>query len=301
MEEEKIEIELEEEIDEDLNKLLFESILDEEGKLTFTDLSLKTLQKENDKYYFAGTLLGYEDKFDRPVRFMKGVHENKLTEWKGKKFLLWHNDKMIPLGKIEETWMQDGNIKFIAWTDNKDVYEAVKKKKLVEVSAGIKPKKLGYDKEEKKFVIKDYQPLEFSMVNYQGYEPAKIEVIGTDKEKVKEASVKEEFRKLEEEKEKLEKELKILAFKKKHIDAKNIDEIVKLMGEYDMSEEDAEKLIIVEEEQEVNKEEPVLEENQELPRRTEPIVKEVKEKTKEEIFRETLEERVNNVFRRGYK
>lgn len=339
-EEEEV-IDLDELTDEE-TQVLFNSVLDNDGCLALNRVYAKPIpkQKDKDKYYFAGTITGYEDKFDRPVYFEKGAHEEALPYWRGKKFLLAHEDKSIPLGKFQEAFMDGDNVKVLGWTDDKEYYEAVKTGKMLELSGNIIPKKVIFNKEKKKFGIVKYRPKEGSAVNFQGYEPAKIEIIGKSKDKVRNLLMEktdetnllqkdEQGQKFSEEKSKeqkfkeekfeekdkkileLERELKVMKFKEKHPKAINLDKIIEMMLKYEVSEEDAEEMIIVEEVTEI--EEPHKEvkeegrkisekrENKELPRVAEEVAEIPKEKTELEKFRETLDERVEHAFRRGYK
>ena len=184
------------------------------------------------------------------------------------------------------------------------------------------------------------------MVNFPGYKGSKIEVIGTDKDKVRNLIMSDEQQiKLQEEKPKpkvevelvidtdkakeeleefsgilaekekevlkLQKDLLIMKIKEKHPKATNMDEVLALKEKYNMSEEDAEALIVEEEEvveiiTEIKDKEPEGKKlgedrnNEELPVVAEPVKAKPKEKSEEERFRETLDARVEHAFRRGY-
>jgi len=321
---EEEEIDLEELTDEE-TQILFNAVLDEDGCLSLNKVFTKPIpKKEKDKYYFAGTITGYEDKFDRPVYFVEGAHEEALPYWSGKKLFTFHEEKMFPLGKFEEAFMDGLSVKVLGWTDNRDYYETVKAGKMPELSARIIPKKVIFNRKKKKFGIVQYRPKEGSAVNFQGYEPAKVEILGTSKEKVRnllmtnkdktillEADDTSEEIKFDEKDKKiveLEKELKFIKFKEKHPDAINLDKVIDFMLKYEVSEEDAEEILVIEEavkiEEIIKEEEGNLGEdrtNEELPIVTEEISEPPKEKSELEKFRETLDARVEHAFRRGYK
>ena len=333
------EIELTDLTDEE-TQILFNTVLDENGTLSLNKVFTKPIpKKEKDRYYFAGTITGYEDKFDRPVYFCEGAHEEALPYWRGKKLLLSHEDKRYPLGKFEEAFMDGPNVKVLGWTDDKEYYETVKSGKMPELSGNIVPQKVIFNRKKKKFGIVKYRPKEGSAVNFQGYEPAKVEILGTNKKEVrnllmgnkdeaalllkenekKQLTSKTQLEQKFDEKDKkiqeLEKELKFIKFKEKHPNATNIDKVIEFMLNYEVTEEDAEEMITVEEAKEiiekpqaekieVIKEEGKLgekRENKKLPIVTEPVSEPTKEKTDLEKFRETLDERVEHAFRRGYK
>ena len=325
------------ELTEEETQILFNTVLDEDGCLALNKVYAKPVpKKEKDKYYFAGIITGYEDKFDRPVYFVEGAHEEALPYWRGRKLLLSHEDKKYPLGKFEEAFMDGPNVKVLGWTDDKEYYDTVRTGKMPELSGNIVPKKVIYNRKKKKFGIVQYRPKEGSAVNFQGYQPAKIEIIGKSKDKVrnllmdntdesvllqkevdekqsKETQTEQKFDEKDKKILELEKELKLIKFKEKHPDATNIDKVIEFMLKYEVSEEDAEEIIIVEEkieeiieepqEKEVVKKEKLGEErtNEELPRVAEPVAEPEPEETEEEKFRRTLDARVEHAFRRGYK
>ena len=342
LEEEIVEMPEEEEMEltdltDEETQILFNTVLDENGTLSLNRVFTKPIpKKEKDKYYFAGTITGYEDKFDRPVYFCEGAHEEALPYWRGKKLLLSHEDKKYPLGKFEEAFMDGPNVKVLGWTDYKEYYETVKSGKMPELSGNIVPQKVIFNRKKKKFGIVTYRPKEGSAVNFQGYEPAKVEILGTNKKKVRDLLMetkdeaillqKENEIKLSEEtkpehkfdeKDKkileLERELKIIKFKEEHPDATNIDKVIEFMLKYEVSEDDAKDMLTVEEAEKIIKDPIKIEvieeegklsedrENKKLPIVTEPVSEPTKEKTELEKFRETLDERVEHAFRRGYK
>jgi len=336
---EEVPIDLEE-LSEEETEMLFSTVLDDDGSLSLKEIYPKTVnKKEQGRYYIAGTITGYEDKFDRPVYFCEGAHEEALPFWKDKKLFTFHNEQQYPLGKFEEAFMDGANVKILGWTDKKELYDVVKSGKMNELSARIVPKKVIYNRQKKKFGIVTYRPKEGSMVNFQGYEPAKVEIIGTNKEKVREILMNEkkdetivlkqdgqkvsmtEKTEVKEEKfdEKtlkileLEKELKVIKFKELHSKAINLDKVTEFMLKYEVSDEDAEQMLVKEKEiddvikiaqSEQVKEKDKLDENRTnkaVPRVVEPVSEPPKEKTTLEEFRETLDARVEHAFRRGYK
>lgn len=344
--EEDIDIEFSE-MDDGLTEVFMNDILSEGGLLLLKARNIKAMPKKKDgKYYFGGTLIGYSDEFDRPIEFADGSHEKALNTWPGKKLLLWHEEKMYPLGKFEDAWMDGSEVKFLAWTDNEEAYKSVKIGKMIETSPGMKLKKVTFNKQSKKYRVLDYEGREGSMVNFPGYKGSKIEVIGTDKDKVRNLIMSDEQQiKLQEEKPKpkvevelvidtdkakeeleefsgilaekekevlkLQKDLLIMKIKEKHPKATNMDEVLALKEKYNMSEEDAEALIVEEEEvveiiTEIKDKEPEGKKlgedrnNEELPVVAEPVKAKPKEKSEEERFRETLDARVEHAFRRGY-
>ena len=328
------------ELSEEETQMLFSTVLDETGTLSLNKVYTKPIpKKEKDKYYFAGTITGYEDKFDRPVYFVEGAHEEALPYWNEKKLFTFHNDKQYPLGKFEEAFMDGPNVKILGWTDDRELYDNIKAKKMTEMSGRIVPKKVIYNRKKKKFGIVKYRPKEGSMVNFQGYEPAKVEILGTNKNKVRDLLMKKKDeaillqskeneiklseetqpeQKFEEKDKKileLERELKVMKFKEEHPDATNIDKVIEFMLKYEVSEDDAKDMLTVEEAEKIIKEPQAVKievieeegklsktrENKELPRVAEAVSEPPKEKTAEEKFRETLDERVEHAFRRGYK
>ena len=331
----EIEIDLEE-LSEEETEILFSTVLDSDGTLSLNKIHPKTItRKDKGKYYIAGTITGYEDKFDRPVYFCEGAHEEALPYWKGKKLFTFHKDDKYPLGKFEEAFMDGPNVKILGWTDDKELYDVVKSGKMNELSGRIVPKKVIYNRKKKKFGIVTYRPKEGSMVNFQGYEPAKIEIIGTNREKIREILMNESKdetivlkkdeqeismseEKFDEKDQKileLEKKLKVIKFKEKHEDAINLDKVTEFMLKYEVSDEDAEQMLVKEEKKEADevikiapseqvKEKDKLDEdrtNKAVPRAVEEIAEPPKEKTELEKFRETLDARVEHAFRRGYK
>lgn len=286
--------------------MILNSIVDEDGIIRLNNKAMKKLPKtKGKKRYFGGTLTGYKTEyFDRPMTFERGAHERAIPKWIGVPVITWHNHKMINIGEIEEAFMSKEDLKVIYWVDHPEYADAIENRKLKDLSSGIKPIKYRLSDNKKKVVVKEYIPKEQSILleGFAGYELAKTELVGTSKEAVMKAmlgdsqiekfeaekpivvtnmtseNLKDKIKELEEEVLTLEKNKKILEFQTKYATFENVDEISELIKKYNISEEDASKLLI-KEEVEVKTEEVKVE-----------VTEEVKEEVKDET--EVVEEEV---------
>ncbi len=285
-------------------QMILNSIVDKDGIIRLTNKAMKKLpKKKGNKRYFGGTLSGYKSEyFDRPMVFEPGTHERAIPHWAGVPVITWHNHEMINIGEIEQAFMDKQDLKVVYWVDDPKYADAIENRKLKALSAGVKPLKYRLTEDKKKVSVSVYKPMEQSILleGFAGYEPAKTELVGTSKEAVMNAmlgdsqmekfetekpivvtnvtneNLKDKIKELEGKVENLEKEKQLVKFQTKYATFENIDEISELIKKYNISEEDAAKLLVKEEEEV----------------KTEEVKEEVTEEIKEEVKDEVVEEEV---------
>jgi len=227
-------------IDEEKKKLMREVLIklfNEGGIMTLTGKSVKPSIKAGERLFFRATLIGYDKEALRKkfVKFKEGVLEE--ASFVGRPLLSFHKHDRIPIGKIVEDWMENGEKKIIAWTDDEETQLAIKTGKLMELSAGFLP---DVDLEEDEedgwvFAINKVDPAEASVVVFPAYAKAEIEEFWSD-ESEEEAE--------DEEKLTTEKEIKEIPEEKLEevIPQENEDELNKLSVEKELLETEVRKL-----------------------------------------------------------
>jgi len=242
-------------MDEKRKKLIKELLVklsNEDGIMTLTGKKVKPSIKAGERMPFKATLIGYDREALRNdvIRFKEGVLEE--ANFAGRPLLSFHKHDKIPIGKIVEDWMENGEKKIIAWTDDEETKLAIETGKLMELSAGFLPDlELNYDEKEKNWFlsVNKVDPAEASVVVFPAYAKAEIEkfwVEEKEKEKVKE-ELPEKEEKLEkkietaEEEQKDEDELVKLSKEKEEL-MKKVHELEreKILSKYSLSEEDRE-------------------------------------------------------------
>jgi hypothetical protein len=170
---------------------LFKLMTDNSGIFRLKRGKITKSGKDKKKLYFGGTVIGYEDEILAPFRFIKGAHEDAAPQFAGVPYLLFHNDEMIPIGKVEESWYDDNSseVKFTAWSQDEEYNDAILDNMMDSQSMGFDPIKYEFDLENWEYVIESYRPVELSGVVFPAYPGAKTQAIGETAEEVKEAMI----------------------------------------------------------------------------------------------------------------
>jgi len=311
---------------------LFELMTDTNGLMHLKRGKITRTGTEKKRLYFGGTVIGYGDELRAPVKFLEGSHEEALPYYDGIPYLLFHKGDMIPVGKVNEVWMDDNKeVKFTAWSQDEEYNEAIQDAMMDSQSLGFDPIEYEFNWDTFEFDVGKYRPMEISGVVFPAYPDAKTEAFGETPEEVKEAMTNVDAtlsdvyvtsgtstanehvdfttnstsdnqtwtakysieEKESEEMEKLKKENKILKFLTKYPNIKNREQIMELMEKYDLEEVDAEKLIMEEEKEPEEEEQAKIEENPPLPENQVPI-EEKEDKSAD------LEARIADRAKRGF-
>ena len=223
-------------MNDDRKKLMKEvlvKLFNEGGIMTLTGKSVKPSIKAGERLFFRATLIGYDKEALRKkfVKFKEGVLEE--ASFVGRPLLSFHKHDKIPIGKIVEDWMDNGEKKIIAWTDDEETQLAIKTGKLMELSAGFLPEvELEEDEEDGwVFAINNVDPAEASVVVFPAYAKAEIEEFWS--EESEEQAEDEEKLTTEDKKEEISKE----ELKEEVVPQEDEDELNKLSQEKDLLEE----------------------------------------------------------------
>ena len=269
---------------EKMTKLLAQ-LLSEDGLLVLQGSNVSPSAETGKRLYFQATLIGYDQDAMRRkwIRFKEGTFEKAHKKFIGRPLLAFHKHDKIPIGSITDTWMENKEVKCIAWTDDVKTQLAIKNGKLIELSAGFLPTDWSIEEDEESkeliFEIGDLDPAEASVVVFPAYANAKIEKFWEEGEKemkediqvkdevkddveeklsakaqieevkaeVKETTDKEDFTELDAERLKLQQEIKLLEkekiLTKFALKEKDKEFVREYNKKYDLSEEDFEKLV----------------------------------------------------------
>jgi hypothetical protein len=315
---------------------LYQLMSDDKGWFRLKRGKITKTGEDKKKLFFGGTIIGYKDEIDAPFNFLPGSHEEAAPHFAGIPYLLFHNDNMIPIGKVSESWFDDEEVKYAAWSHDEKYNDAIIDNMMLSQSMGFEPTDYEFNIDTWEYDIKTYRPTEMSGLVFPAYGRAQVEEVGETLEEVKQEMIvsttlsnatittipeqssvndtisvttnatdtdwtvitsdnSEEVKEME----KLRKENKMLKFLAKHPNIQNREQIEELMEKYDLSEEDAEKIIVEQEEVIV---EPTVEvaapiENPPLPTNNEPVP--TGDPTKEDRATD-IEARIADSEKRGF-
>jgi hypothetical protein len=312
---------------------LYQLMSDDKGWFRLKRGKITKTGEDKKKLFFGGTIIGYKDEIDAPFNFLPGSHEEAAPHFAKIPYLLFHNDNMIPIGNVVESWFDDRETRYTAWSHDEKYNNAIIDDMMLSQSMGFEPIEYEFNIDTWEYDIKTYRPKEMSGVVFPAYGRAGVEEVGETLEEVRQEMVlsdktdttiitvpeqsiindtisvttnatdtdwtvitsdnSEEVKEME----KLRKENKMLKFLAKHPNIQNREQIEELMEKYDLSEEDAEKIII--EQEEVKEEQPKVDpiENPPLPTNNEPIPD--GEPTKEDRVAD-IEARIADSEKRGF-
>lgn len=316
---------------------LYQLMSDDKGWFRLKRGKITKTGEDKKKLFFGGTIIGYKDEVKAPFNFLPGSHEEAAPHFAGIPYLLFHNDDMIPIGQVSESWFDNEEVKYAAWSHDEKYNDAIIDNMMLSQSMGFEPIDYEFNIDTWEYDIKSYRPTEMSGVVFPAYGRAQVEEVGETLEDIKEemivstelsnptiitipeqssvfesvlvsdtsatdtdwiatTSINTENPEEVKEMEKLRKENKMLKFLAKHPNIQNREQIEELMEKYDLSEEDAENIIIKEE---VIEEQPKVDpiENPPLPTNNEPIPD--GEPTKEDRAAD-IEARIADSEKRGF-
>ena len=170
---------------------LFNLMTDDKGVFRLKKGKVTKTSKDKKKVYFGGTIVGYKDEIEAPFNFLPGSHEEATPHFAKVPYLLFHNDDMIPIGKVVEAWFDKDVVKYTAWSHDEKYNDAIIDNMMDSQSMGFYPIEYDFNLETWEFDIETYKPVEISGVVFPAYVGAKTEAIADSLEEVKDIMTEE--------------------------------------------------------------------------------------------------------------